>query len=215
MLRHCLLQMQAQSHPVDHAVFVNSPDADEDHAEDKTTSFRYDTLLDDASEDAKGRVFLGYGPSFSLYQNLTLALSMVDLVDYDLFLRVDDDDIYLSEYVAGVVADFVANRWDYSGTHSHGVLNGHRWHSDQMLSDLGPDGPHEGAPVPGIMPGTAAFSRRAIDAVLGAPDNGTNGDQQWRVSIAKTELVMRLRHDENFIYNIHSGNMSTGSWLKP
>jgi hypothetical protein len=143
------------------------------------------------------------------------SLGLANLDDYDLFLKVDDDDIYLRSYVAEVVADFVANRWDFSGTHSHGLLNGRRWLPEYRQEDLGVEFEDLELQVPCIMPPTIALSRRALDVALASEDQGLFDDIQWRRAIARRrELVMAHRSDRNFVYNIHGENASTGSWLR-
>jgi hypothetical protein len=201
LLRHCMLQMHNQSHPLEHAIFVNSSEPDNPYL----TSLRYDTLLDDAAEDAARRTFLGYGPSATSHQNHALALSMVELDDYQLFLKIDDSDIYLSGYVEGVVRDFVANGWDYSGTHSHGVVKDGRWSPNVIVDYRGGGTEAPGAPL--VMPATAAFSRRAIEAFLGTADTDRAEDQPWGAAINRAGLSMMLRHDDNYIYNEHDDTL--------
>lgn len=199
--------MHNQSHPVHHAIYVNSPEADDD----SQTSLRYDELLDEASDDAKTRTYLGYGKSGTYHQNYALALTMVELDDYDLFLKIDDDDIYLSGYVEGVVRDFLAKGWDYSGTHSHGIINGSGWYPRAVVDQLGRGHVDHTLGIPAIMPATAAFSRRAMDVVIGTVDTGAFEDDQWSMAIATAGLRMMQRHDENYIHHVHGGNISSGS----
>jgi hypothetical protein len=143
-------------------------------------------------------------------------LRMVDIDDYDLFFKIDDDDISLRSYVEDVVDDFVVNRWDYSGTCSHGLLNGHRWSPQQIWRHLGLTQEDLDLRIPGFMPPSAAFSRKAIRAILQAPGSDLIEDIHWRRLLARTpDLVLALRDDRNFVYNIHGGNMSTGSRLEP
>jgi hypothetical protein len=218
MLRHCIMQMQRQTHSVDHAIFVNSEYSDEPGdppAVFDSTSLRYDALLEEAASGGAGRVFLGYGKSGSFHENYKAALALANLDDYDLFLKVDDDDIYMRNYAADVVADFVANRWDYSGTHTQGMLNGRRWSPDDLHEDLGLDFEDLDLGVPCIMPPTMALSRRALDVGLASEDLDLFDDIQWRRAIARRrDLVMAVRRDRNFVYNIHGENASTGTWLR-
>lgn len=211
LLRHCILQFQRQTYPVDHAIFVNSPHDDESD----TTSLRYDALLEEAIGGSPGRVFLGYGKSGTFHENYATALALANLDDYDLFLKVDDDDIYFRTYVADVVADFVANRWDYSGTHTQGMLNGRHWAPNDLHEDLGMDFEDLDLRIPSIMPPTMALSRRALDVSLASEDTGHFDDVQWRRAIARQPgMVMSLRRDTNFVYHIHGENASTGTWLR-
>lgn len=209
MLRHCIMQIGLRSYSVDHAIYVNSDDIDD------RTSRDYDFLLKDAGGRGSGRLIVGYGPSLSPHRNGLEALQLADLDEYDLFLKVDDDDIYLSGYVEGVVQDFLSNRWDYSGTHSIGMINGHRWIKD-IKAGLGESQLDIELGVPHVMPPTAAFSRRAVQVLLGIEDRPGSQDQIWRRTLAKVPgLAMAIRHEANFVYNIHGANLSTSSWLLP
>jgi hypothetical protein len=212
MLRHCIMQLQQQSYPIDHAIYVNSP---EDEAPD-CTPVRYEALLNDVCDKASGKVLITYGKSKTFHENFISALKMINVDDYDLFFKVDDDDIYLQSYVKDVIDDFAINRWDYSGTCSHGVLNGYRWYPERIQRDLGLGQTDLDLGIPGIMPPTAAFSRKAIRVILEAPDSRQFEDIYWRRILAGTpNVITALRNDRNFIYNIHGGNASTATWLQP
>jgi len=211
MLRHCIMQLQRQSYPIDHAIYVNSP---EDENADRT-SVHYDALLNDVCQNISGKVLISYGKSQTFHKNFVSALKMISVDDYDLFFKVDDDDIYLHSYVRDVVEDFVVNRWDYSGTCSHGVLNGHRWCPGVIQTDLGLGQKERDLGIPAIMPSSAAFSPKAIRIILEAPDSPFFEDIHWRRLLAGTSnVIMALRDDRNFIYNIHGGNASTATWLE-
>jgi hypothetical protein len=211
MLRHCIMQMQRQSYLVDHVIYVNSP-------EEQTgshTSLNYGTLLEDVCRSTKGLTRIAYGPSRTYHQNYLNAIRLAQIDDYDLFLKVDDDDIYLTDYVLGVVRDFEQYRWDYSGGSSHGHLNGYRWEPDVILRGLGLGEGEANMGIPNIMPPTIALSQKAIRELLAIKDNGDFDDIQWRRHLAQVPgIEMRTRDEQNFIYNIHGGNASTGSWHK-
>lgn len=211
MLRHCIMQMRRQTYPVDHAIYVNSDVPDEA----ESTSVDYDRLIRDAGDDGSGRLRVGYGPSHSMHRNHVEALQLADLDAYDLFLKVDDDDIYFRSYAEGVVKDFAAARWDFSGTHSQGWINGRRW-IDTILVDLGQSQTDRDLGVLQIMPPTTAFSRRAIDLVLSISDRSGMDDIIWRRALAEApNMVMAIRNESNFVYNIHGGNVSTGVSFEP
>jgi hypothetical protein len=211
MLRHCIMQMQRQSYPVDHVIYVNS-------AEEQTgshTSLNYGPLLEDVCRNTGGRTRIAYGPSGTYHQNHCKAIGLAQIDDYDLFLKVDDDDIYLKDYVVGVVRDFEQYLWDYSGGSSQGHLNGYRWKPDVILTGLGLGEGEAKMGIPEVMPPTLAFSRRAIRELLAIKDDGNFEDIQWRHHLAQVPgILMTTRDERNFIYHIHRGNASTRSWHK-
>lgn len=57
---------------------------------------------------------LDYGPTKTQHLNAVAAITDASYRHYDLFSKIDDDDVYRADYVAGVVADFEEHRWDYS-----------------------------------------------------------------------------------------------------
>lgn len=212
MLRHCIMQIKNQSYSADHVIYVNSP-LEQTTSE---TSLHYENLLEDLCHDGSGgKIRIGFGPSQTFQKDRASAIRMVDIQDYDLFLIVDDDDIYLKDYVRDVVQDFEVRKWDFSGTFSNGHLNGYRWKRNVNLETLGLSGEDHELGVPKFMPPTAAFSRKAIKALLELPEDEDFSDSRWRRHLAADPgISVKARTDKNFVYNIHGGNKSTGAWFK-
>jgi hypothetical protein len=133
-----------------------------------------------------------------------------DFGNYDLFIKIDDDDIYLRDYVREIVEDYQIRRWDYSGSVSNGILKGYEYIHEVQLEGLGLSEEEHKLQIPEVMPPTIALSRKAMYALRGLEDDGTYEDQLWRRHIAKTPgLRMAWRADQNFVYNIHGENVST------
>jgi hypothetical protein len=212
MLRHCIMQLQRQSYPIDHAIYVNS--LEEESA--SRTSLHYGALLHDLCNDTSSKILIKYGKSKTPHENYASALKMINIDDYDLFLKIDDDDIYFRSYVKDIVDDFVANRWDHSGSYSCGLLNGYRWYPEKIQKNLGFGQVDLDLNLPESMPSSSAFSRKAIRIILEVQETKNFEDIQWRRILAQTpNIVMALRNDRNFVYNIHGGNVSTATWLQP
>lgn len=210
MLRHCIMQMQRQSFPLDHVIYVNS--INEPGSE--YIADNYSGLLEDLLEGTQGSLKIGYGKTLSFHENYTAALSLANINNYDLFLKIDDDDIYRQNYVEDVVRDFVSRKWDYSGAVSAGLLVGHKWEPHCVLAGLGLGEMDRELKVPDLMPSTAAFSRKAIKAILSLEAVDGFEDVHWRRHLARRlEIVMAQREDKNFVYNVHGDNVSTGTWL--
>ena len=205
LLRHCIMQLQRQTYPLDHAIYVNSPDGHQ-------TSSAYENILADLAGE---RVMVTYGPTGSSHKNYLASLRHLNLEDYDLFLKIDDDDIYFPNYVEDVVTDYALNAWDYSGAVSEVHINGHRV-VDATITCLGLTGEDRALGIPETMPSTLALSRRALRALFDIDDNGQWEDVLWRHHIGKLEgMKMSVRRQSNFVYNIHGGNVSTSSFLEP
>ena len=211
MLRHCLLQIQNQTFPVDHAVYVNSSESELK----AYTTLNYRKLIDDIVSCAKNRIFVGYGPSDLQAVNFKAALKLAPLTEYDLFLKVDDDDIYLHDYVKEVVEDFRKRRWDLSGTSATGQLNGYRWKPDAVMKDLGQASIDRELGIPTFMPSSAAYSRAAIEDIMQSAEGPGADDQVFNRHLGmKGNYKLMFREGKNFVYNIHGKNKSTFMYLE-
>ena len=209
LLRHCILQMKAQTYPVDHSVYLNGT------RDDRAL---YEDLLGE-------HLLLRFGPRRDQHRNYLSAVHAAALDDYDLFCKIDDDDVYRADYIEGVVADFARYGWDYSGSHSEGWIRGAQWLSEAVIPGF--DLPSEFDLELGvlyIMPPTAAFSRRAMRCISGLdltspPAELRLGrayeDVAWGRVIAQAGLATRVRDSSRFTYHVHGGNLSTAHALDP
>jgi hypothetical protein len=212
MLRHAVMQMQRQTYPVDHIVYLNAPLV----AGQPQVNRNYETLVRDAAAEAPERLKLRIGPTGTHHQNYMAALSAIDLEDYDLFVQVDDDDLYLHAYVESIVRHYQASPWDYSGSASAGLLRGAVWEENTHLPSLGLGDEDRAAGVPPIIPPTLALSRRAVLALRDMPDTGDYHDRMWRRYLARHgDMVLAIRPERHFVYHLHGHNASTAPWLGP
>jgi len=207
LLRHCIMQMARQSYPTDHAIYINA------FKEDVARIRRdYEKILGDLS-NLPG-VTIAYGPHKSSQGDHLAHIDAELLQQYDLLLKIDDDDIYFSNYVEEVVRDFQERAWDYSGSSSDGHLNGARL-VPQQLKSLGLTEEDHELGIPEVMPPTIALSRRAALAILEVKDTGAPDDFLWRRHLGKIPgMKMCVRPQSNYIYNIHGGNVSTRSFFE-
>lgn len=211
-LRHAILSLLHQTYPVDHAIFINA----DSNSFQQGTDYRslYQDLIQ--GPNSSSQVFLAYGVSGSQHQNFLKALDSAPWEDYDLFLKIDDDDIYKSDYVEEVVFDFLNHEWDFSGSLAESVLNGKSWNESLTFFSLGLQEEDRELGVPSMMPGTFAFSKKAIrllKTMTPSTDPKLWEDQQWRrFLVAQPDIKTRVRDHSSYIYNIHGENVST-KWL--
>ena len=211
MLRHAVLQMQAQSYPVDHSVYINTSEV----IDGVQVNANYADLLRDIEKKTNDRLKLSFGPSLGHHSNYLSAIEAVNIEDYDLFIQVDDDDIYFAEYVQAVVDDFVENNWDYSGSRSLGILMGANYDKETEIPSLGLNAKEEALGIPEIMPPTLAMSRKVVRALGDIVDNDIYHDPQWRRHLAQISgIKMAIRGEAQFVYNVHGENASTSMWLQ-
>jgi hypothetical protein len=203
-LDRCIKQMQLQTYPCEHFVYLNSPDSDE-HESLRALAAH---LIADNPEPRPPIITVG--ESARQHANYLTALAPADLDEYDLFVRVDDDDFYGRRYVENCVAEFEANRWDFSGCYSHGAIDNGRWLPGIEWRGLGQNARDKELGVPEMMPPTYALSRRALDAVLGLVDDEAHWeDAQWRLTLQlNREVRVAVRSQTDFVYHRHPGNIS-------
>ena len=72
----------------------------------KKTISLYRDLIND-------RLFLSYGKKLHQHINHMEAVKKINIEDYDLFLKIDDNDIYRRHYVKHIVSDFEENKWNF------------------------------------------------------------------------------------------------------
>jgi hypothetical protein len=208
-LRHCILQMRGQTYRTDHSVFINdSCDAREFHRDLAAPS-----------------LFLHYGQTGTQHENYTAAIQNMPWHDYDLFCKIDDDDVYYSDYIESVVADFTANAWDYSGSCSDGVIDRNRWLPHERWQSLGMSDKDRELGVIEVMPCSMAFSRRGIECILALNDpanratiewpTGFYEDIGWRRAVAANGLKQHVRGNARFAYHVHATNTTAVRLLHP
>lgn len=209
MLRHAVLQMAAQSYPVDIAVYINSNEVIND-----IYSTDYSDLIKDISDQINQKIHVKYGKSYHQHINHFEAINLVNLNDYDLFLKIDDDDIYNLNYVKETVDDFIKNHWALSGIESNGTINGYQWKPNDTIKNMA----MENSDLCCGMPGSWAFSREAIKAISTVDKNSPwFEDRLWKHHLEHhTDLKLSLRSNPNhsYHYNIHGKNTSTAHWFE-
>lgn len=208
LLRHCILQLQTQTLQADHSIYLNAKPTDHDDTQ------HYEPLLQNLST----KLTITTGPSQTQHNNYLAAIKSVPWQTYDLFLKIDDDDIYLPTYIEDVVKSYNASHWDFSGSHASGILNGPHFERNRIQHCLGLLPEDKALHVPSIMPGTYAFSKKAIAQLmtLQVPEDTTQWeDITWRRHLCQNpDIKVTVRDVSNYIYHIHGKNVSTAHHFK-
>lgn len=89
------------------------------------------------------------------------AIEAVQYKEFDLFIKIDDDDIYKKDYVKNIVDYFNTHEVDIVSSKIHIMLNGHTLY-EGLFDNLGanPEGSNY------CMPMTFAFNRKALDIIM-------------------------------------------------
>ncbi len=206
--RLCVLQMQNQTATHTHCVFLNTEHPDE-------PTLNYSPLLEDIHIKPGNTVHLAFGRSGNQHQNHITAIGLEpDWEKHDLFLKIDDDDIYKKNYIENIIESQSNYKWDFSGTRAESHINGIH-HYEKVVTDLGLDEKDIALNVPRFMPGTFAFSRKAIRKIMTIPSIQGWEDSAWRkLMVADPEIKVHERKSSHYIYNIHGKNVSTAHHYK-
>lgn len=150
------------------------------------------------------------------YNHLRAIRNVPNYKDYDVFVKVDDDDFYKKDYVKNIVKTFTKNpEVDVVSTKIIYQLNGNKLIGNIMLHDnLG--GNPGGTDY--CMPMTFAFNRRALDvleSITSIEVSHNNDDLAWRYKWADAKIVhQEVDNCEEVIWHVHGKNTSTGSFLR-
>jgi hypothetical protein len=167
----------------------------------------YDDLLDDKLIVNKGN------NNFIHFNNMIAIKSVPNYDEYDVFIKMDDDDVYKKDYVKNIIDFFQANPdVDIVSSRINHQLNGIQMVSGNYDS-LG------GNPNNSTyhMPMTFAFNKKAFECIANIPPNevGANDDLLWRYKWEDAGLKhMAVDNQEQIIWHIHGKNISTGSFLR-
>ncbi|MEH7416915.1 hypothetical protein V7266_16640, partial [Neobacillus drentensis] len=130
---------------------------------------------------------------------------------YDLYIKIDDDDIYKKDYVKTVVEYFEKHQCDILSSKISYQLNNYHLAKGNYKS-LGGHFPNNNY----RMPMTFAFSQKAYQILLTIKDNNNYEDLQWRTAWSKYGLKDdNVDNSSNIIWHIHGKNTSVSSWFRP
>lgn len=204
-IRCCALQIQQQTYPVDHVIYINHPDA-----QDRSDPYNYISLLEDIAPQ-HGTITIRYGRSGTQQFNHLQALALAAHDDYDLFLKIDDDDVYRRNYVRNVALDQQKNDWDFSGTHAQGLIDGPRWGKLNRVSQLGMEPEDIRLGVAEMMPSSYSFNQKALNVIREIPVSiNANEDILWRRKLNTDETIkVHVRKQSGMAYHLHGKNVST------
>jgi len=204
MTRQCMLSVMAQSyknlvHSVNITLDANSKTMD------------YTPMFEDLVK-LDNRLIVNHSPNNHTHPNNMFAIKSVpNFMEYDYFLKMDNDDIYKTNYVENIVNFFEANpNIDITSTRITYHLNGCDLYKGSWDNfGANPEGSHY------HMPMTFAFTRKALESIIGLTNIYGFDDMMWRDAWDKDGLKHKpVLNDSEVIWNVHGGNVSTGDWLK-
>jgi len=201
MLRTCILNAKNQSY-VD---FIHSIGIMHDGE-----IINYECLYDDVFDN---RFIVEYRRNASTHVNAmgTIAHAISRCASpFDIYIKIDDDDIYKRDYVKTIVKFFETHNCDILSSKIGFQLNNH-FLSIGDYHNLGGDFPHNNF----LMPQTYAFSHKAYEIICGIKDDGNFDDLQWRYAwVTKGLSDHNVDNSGNIVWHIHGRNASVGDWFR-
>lgn len=154
--------------------------------------------------------FINFNINDNQHINHIKAITSVNnLDDYDIFIKIDDDDIYKKNYVKNIVDYFEKAEVDIISSKVILQLNGNTLIKVNQ-HDLG--GNPEGCNFK--IPATFAFNRKALNLILKINDNYGFEDNMWRDMWCGKCNIGEIDNTNEFIWHIHGKNISTSDFLK-
>jgi hypothetical protein len=166
----------------------------------------YDDLLDDKLIVTKGK------NNFIHFNNMTAIKIIPDYNEYDVFIKMDDDDVYKKNYVFNIVKFFENNPdVDIVSTKINHQLNGNQVITSENGYDNLGGNPNNSTYH---MPMTHAFNKKALECIVNTHPTNWNDDFMWRCKWEQNNLKhLAVDNREQVIWHIHGNNISTSSFL--
>lgn len=198
MLRSCIQDVQTQTYKdIFHVVNITLDDV----SQQEKIAYLFNDM------DYKNLKMVYTQNNERNHTNYINTITTVDYNKYDLFVKIDDDDIYKKDYVLNIVNTFKNKNYDVLTSKVNTQLNGHTINRGNY-NNLGGDQRLK-------MPMTLAFNKRALDIILKISPRGKLSDTLWRAEWIKNDMSFGLvENGENIVWYIHGQNISTANFLK-
>lgn len=196
-LRGCILDILNQTYPnIVHTINFSMDDVPKDNLNEKI----FDDLISD-------RVKITYSKNSHQHENHMNAIyNIKNLNEFDIFVKIDDDEIYKRDYIKTIVDNFenvdvVSSKMKYQ-------LNG----SKIFIGDYNNLGgnPHN---CDFKIPSTFAFNLRALNLIKNLNKYYGFEDNMWRHTWCGNTKIKEIDNSENIIWYIHGKNTSTSEFL--
>ncbi len=198
MLRGTIFDIQNQSYDkIFHSINI---------AYDKTDNTDYSPIYNDINPK---KLKIIYNINKHQHENHINAIYSIDYNDYDLFVKIDDDDIYKREYIKKIVdffnensdIDVVSSKITYQlNGHILRIVNANNLGGNPKFCDF-------------KMPPTFAFNKKALKLILNCDKLYGFEDHMWRDKWCDECKISEIDNKDNIIWNIHGNNISTASFL--
>jgi hypothetical protein len=206
MLRGCIRDIASQTYKnIFHSVNITYVDSfGIQYQENKLQKIEF--IFDDLKTE-KNNFF--FSENSHQHLNYIRAITSVENYDeYDLFVKIDDDDIYKKDYVKTIVEFFENNDYDVVTSKINYQLNGSSvFTGDYNCYFVNPQN------CSFKMPMTFAFNFTALQYILNIIELNNWEDNLWRDVWCKNCKIGEMDNSKNIIWHIHGKNISTADFL--
>lgn len=205
MLYNCIRNILTQSF-ADFTYYVN---INIDHPNEQGG---YTQLLDEFKADK--RLHIIYTQNNSQHQNYLKPIIAAGRDKYNLYIKIDDDDIYKSNYIEYMISHYKKHKKDILSCILSTNINGPQIRLEQLES-IGVWQPDVDSPIKFGMPCTYVMNQSAINILLNMTDTEIAAihhfeDPAWRTKWREAKLTSYvIKKCDNIVYNIHGNNCSS------
>ena len=171
----------------------------------------YEYLLSDFKQDSRLKII--YNKNNHQQINYINAMTGMPNTDYDLFIKIDDDDIYHKKYIEKSIEIYQKEQCDIlSFTCKHHINNNKIKNQIKSIGNWTGD---RGSKIQFGMPPTFIFNKKAFDIINKISLTESRSvhpfeDGAWKQNWRKHNLTSVVKQDEDiFTYNIHQNNTSS------
>lgn len=175
---------------------------------------QYNILLKEFLKDKRLSIF--YHKNMDQHDNYLYPIKKVDYHKYNLFIKIDDDDIYKPQYIADIIENFTNNKTDIISSEIKYQIHNNKLESGLFDHVGGVWGPDSVSDIKFGMPCTYAFNNKALDIILKLKTEDNHKihpfeDPVWRTRWREKKLSSYIiKESDSIIYNIHNNNTSSG-----
>ena len=173
----------------------------------------YEKILSDFVSDKRIEIF--YHKNMDQHDNYLYPIKNIDYHKYNLFIKIDDDDIYKNNYIENIITEFSRHQIDIISCKTKYIVN--KDHIEEGAFDTvgGVWQPDTQSDIKFGMPFTYAFNNKALDVILKLSQKDRHQihhfeDPAWRTKWREEKLKSHVIQDyDQAIYNMHYSNVSS------
>lgn len=184
--------------------------------DNKKEENQYKELLKDFTQDKRLKLF--FHPNLDQHENYLYAIKQIDRHKYNLFIKIDDDDIYKANYLENLIKNYSTYNTDIISASIKSEINNNII-KEGSFDSIGHWPKDSGNKINFGMPFTYAFNNKALEIILKCTVAELHAihafeDPGWRTRWREHSLKSHvIKNSIDAIYNIHGSNVSSSHLL--